>query len=158
MAHFRTLLVVGFLVIVLANGGIGTIHRAKNAKKTFSARNHNPDPTEAVQLVGGHSRETWVYATISAMLVGLSGIFPLLVIPIEAGKALRKGGKWTQYRLLNAVNQICGCLALGWAKTSTISESVIQAHLKAKEQQQFLKPRKPLSVRLISDNHPRFLL
>ena len=85
-------------MIVLANGGIGTIHRAKNAKKTFSARNYNPGPkieTETVQFTGGHSRETWVYATISAMLVGLSGIFPLLVIPIEAGKALRKGGKWT---------------------------------------------------------------
>ena len=96
MANYRTLLVVGFLVIVLANDGIGTIHRAKNAKKTFSARNYSPGlNTETVdlQLAGGHSRETWVYATISAMLVGLSGIFPLLVIPIEAGKALRKGGK-----------------------------------------------------------------
>ena len=99
MAHFRTLLIVGFVVIVLANGGIGTIHRAKNAKKTFSARNYNPDPNresmETEQFAGSHSRKTWVYATISAMLVGLSGIFPLLVIPIEAGKALRKGGKWT---------------------------------------------------------------
>ena len=94
MANCRSFLVVAFLVIVLANDGIGTIHRAKNAKKTLSGRNSSPDfNTEALQSAGGHSKKTWLYATISAMLVGLSGIFPLLVIPIEAGKALREGGK-----------------------------------------------------------------
>jgi len=32
-----------------------------------------------------------MYSLVSAALVGLSGIFPLVVIPIEAGEALRKG-------------------------------------------------------------------
>ena len=35
----------------------------------------------------------WIYSLISAGLVGLSGIFPLLVIPLEAGQALKKGGE-----------------------------------------------------------------
>jgi len=36
--------------------------------------------------------ETWAYSIAGAALVGLSGIFPLLVIPIEAGPSLRHGG------------------------------------------------------------------
>jgi zinc transporter 13 len=35
--------------------------------------------------------QIWIYSLISSALVGLSGIFPLLVIPLEAGEALRKG-------------------------------------------------------------------
>lgn len=37
--------------------------------------------------------ETWLYSIFGAILVGLSGIFPLLVIPLEAGPALRHGGE-----------------------------------------------------------------
>lgn len=36
-----------------------------------------------------------VYAILGAILVGLSGIFPLLVIPIEAGKSLENAGKFS---------------------------------------------------------------
>lgn len=35
----------------------------------------------------------WVYSLISAALVGLSGVFPLLVIPLEVGESLKKGGE-----------------------------------------------------------------
>lgn len=37
--------------------------------------------------------ETWIFTLISALLVGLSGVLPLVVIPLEAGKSLREGGK-----------------------------------------------------------------
>ncbi|KAJ8394929.1 hypothetical protein AAFF_G00040520 [Aldrovandia affinis] len=33
--------------------------------------------------------DTWIYSLIGSIMVGLSGIFPLLVIPIEAGAALK---------------------------------------------------------------------
>ena len=51
-------------------------------------------PTPILHL--GHTSETWAYSIISAVLVGLSGIFPLLVIPLESGKALRNanGGEY----------------------------------------------------------------
>jgi len=49
-------------------------------------------PTPILHL--GHTTETWAYSIISAVLVGLSGIFPLLVIPLESGKALRDGGEY----------------------------------------------------------------
>lgn len=44
-------------------------------------------------VVWGHEAQTWVFSVVSACLVGLSGIFPLVVIPIEAGRSLRSGGK-----------------------------------------------------------------
>jgi len=39
--------------------------------------------------------EIWAYSVIASALVGLSGIFPLLVIPLETGEALRRGGECT---------------------------------------------------------------
>jgi len=38
--------------------------------------------------------EAAFYSIISTILVGLSGIFPLLVIPLEAGPSLKHGGEW----------------------------------------------------------------
>ncbi|XP_040184173.1 zinc transporter ZIP13 [Rana temporaria] len=35
------------------------------------------------------SVDAWIYSLIASLLVGLSGVFPLLVTPIEAGEALR---------------------------------------------------------------------
>ncbi|CAG5135675.1 unnamed protein product, partial [Candidula unifasciata] len=35
--------------------------------------------------------EIWIFSIIGALLVGLSGIFPLLVIPLESGPALKHG-------------------------------------------------------------------
>ncbi|XP_073460457.1 zinc transporter ZIP13 [Aquarana catesbeiana] len=35
------------------------------------------------------SVDAWIYSLLASLLVGLSGVFPLLVIPIEAGAALR---------------------------------------------------------------------
>jgi len=45
--------------------------------------------------------EVWTYSVIASALVGLSGIFPLLVIPLEAGEALRRGGEYIFLRVCN---------------------------------------------------------
>ena len=37
-----------------------------------------------VRMVYGHSMEIWLYSITSAVCVGLSGIFPLLIIPLNA--------------------------------------------------------------------------
>ena len=39
------------------------------------------------------NKEAWLYSIPATILVGLCGIFPLLVIPVEAGHALREGGE-----------------------------------------------------------------
>lgn len=35
----------------------------------------------------------WIFSLIGSILVGLSGVFPLLVIPIEEGENLKSGGE-----------------------------------------------------------------
>ena len=37
--------------------------------------------------------EIWTCSIVASAIVGLSGIFPLLVIPLETGEALRRGGE-----------------------------------------------------------------
>lgn len=55
--------------------------------------NQNSANHDWLELKMQTSYETWIYSIGGAILVGLSGIFPLLVIPIEAGPALRHGGE-----------------------------------------------------------------
>ena len=46
-------------------------------------------------LFASEQAEVWLYSLVGSVFVGLSGIFPLLVIPIEAGAALKtEGGKF----------------------------------------------------------------
>ena len=99
MHLIRTLLIVVLAISALATA---EIHRAKQVQKTKPVKsatlNEHEDSDYAfdsdLSKAGGHSRETWIYSLISATLVGLSGIFPLVVIPLEAGKGLKKGGEW----------------------------------------------------------------
>ncbi len=86
------------LLLCLCSLVSSEIHRAK---PKYGLKNGIRQASESRQrhkesrtVVPGHSRETWIYSMISATLVGLSGIFPLLVIPLEAGRALRKGGEY----------------------------------------------------------------
>lgn len=76
------------------------IHRAvpRNAKQTradsdlswfgFEPCKFLPDLTKMFV-----KKEAWLYSIPATILVGMCGIFPLLVIPVEAGQALREGGE-----------------------------------------------------------------
>lgn len=98
------LVLVFVIYLSLINLTTGEIHRA-NALKNKLGRSANRDHQGRNHLHNhhynhrhgpfffGHSKETWIYSFISAALVGLSGIFPLAVIPLETGQALRKGGE-----------------------------------------------------------------
>lgn len=44
--------------------------------------------------------EIWASSVVASALVGLSGIFPLLVIPLETGEALRRGGEYSFHTLI----------------------------------------------------------
>ena len=86
----RVAIFVALLLLVAATSA--EIHRAKTKPKLSSQNRHTNSAHEST-TPEGHSRETWIMTVISALLVGLSGIFPLLVIPLETGKALKKGGE-----------------------------------------------------------------
>jgi zinc transporter 13 len=55
---------------------------------------------EEAEVVEKHTGQQWLLSLISAALVGLSGIFPLLVIPIETGKSLHHGAGAARLQLL----------------------------------------------------------
>ncbi|KAH9508601.1 hypothetical protein Btru_052136, partial [Bulinus truncatus] len=44
--------------------------------------------------------ETWAFSILASILVGLSGLFPLLVIPLESGHALKYGEPAKRLRLM----------------------------------------------------------
>ena len=50
------------------------------------------------------NKEAWLYSIPATILVGMCGIFPLLVIPVEAGHALREGG---EFELLSLDGKVC---------------------------------------------------
>ena len=44
-------------------------------------------------LVNYFEYQPWIFSLIGSTMVGLSGVLPLLVIPIDAGADLKNGGK-----------------------------------------------------------------
>ena len=38
--------------------------------------------------------EIWIFSVMGTILVGLSGLFPLLIVPLESGTALKYGGEY----------------------------------------------------------------
>jgi hypothetical protein len=117
-----TVIIVGLALILLTitSSSIAEIHRAKS----ISSKPHHAGRSAAIkhrliqaqqlqastywnvtrlidvfqewlQSITDNDRfNVWSYSLLSAGLVGLSGIFPLLVIPLEAGEALKRGGKY----------------------------------------------------------------
>lgn len=48
---------------------------------------------EGIVSISSNDRFVWFYSLVSAALVGLSGIFPLVIIPLDSGESLKRGGK-----------------------------------------------------------------
>ena len=73
------------------------IHRAKSNVPKSSSKQAKVAyvniAADSQNIMSEINLEVWAYSVIAAVLVGLSGIFPLLVIPMEAGPALKHGGK-----------------------------------------------------------------
>lgn len=99
------LLLTFTICVVLIGQSNGEIHRAKSPHIKSNSRNTRT--TSADSNVAQHFEETsdimederaryevWIYSICGSIAVGLSGIFPLLIIPIEAGPALKHGGKF----------------------------------------------------------------
>lgn len=45
-------------------------------------------------LLSGERLDTWICSLLGSLMVGLSGVFPLLVIPLEMGTMLRSEGEY----------------------------------------------------------------
>ncbi|KAM9301856.1 zinc transporter ZIP13 [Gastrophryne carolinensis] len=87
------------------------------------------------------SLDAWICSLIGSLLVGLSGVFPLLVIPIEAGEALRseESSKRLKQLLSFAIGGLLGdvfvhLLPEAWAYTC----SATRGHSQTLQQQRLL--------------------
>uniref|UniRef100_A0A4W3HLA3 Zinc transporter ZIP13 n=1 Tax=Callorhinchus milii TaxID=7868 RepID=A0A4W3HLA3_CALMI len=87
------------------------------------------------ELFVGERVEAWICSMIGAVLVGLTGIFPLLVIPIKAGPALRsqEGCQRLKQLLSFAIGGLLGDVFLhllpeAWAYTCNRNQGGSQSH------------------------------
>lgn len=83
------------------------IHRAvpRNAKQTRADSDLSWFGFEPCKFLPDLSKmfvkkEAWLYSIPATILVGMCGIFPLLVFPVEAGQALREGVTADHLKLL----------------------------------------------------------
>jgi hypothetical protein len=61
--------------------------------KTF-ASDYIPDAwIPAISILRYSEYHPWLFSMIGSAIIGLSGVLPLLVIPIEDGANLKSGGK-----------------------------------------------------------------
>lgn len=83
--HFALLIVISLLLLEYAEGNI---HRAVHTRR-------RPKQEEASGFVArfyAKLKKSWL-AIPASFLVGCTGIFPLLVIPVQSGKSLKEGSK-----------------------------------------------------------------
>ncbi|XP_078404941.1 zinc transporter ZIP13 [Cetorhinus maximus] len=130
------ILVVLFCILFpsLSNADIHRANAKKLARKAAAAQaaigSHRWCPENVFELrswselFSGERVDAWICSLIGSVMVGLSGIFPLLVIPIEAGAALKsKDGSQRLKRLLSfAIGGLLGDVFLhllpeAWAYT-----------------------------------------
>lgn len=120
--RYRHLSLLIMIVTTLAHVASAEIHRAKSATyKSSRSRASNAGSTVDVALAempnheaaedamlfshmemaaGSRGVDVWIYSILGAILVGLSGIFPLLVIPLEAGPSLKHGAPANHLKLM----------------------------------------------------------
>ncbi|XP_048086742.1 zinc transporter ZIP13 [Alosa alosa] len=134
-AAAASLLVGAALLAVACMGSSGGRQMAQTAVAQATVAAAGPGPWCAEELLGfrplaemlsGDGADVWICSLAGAVAVGLSGIFPLLVIPIEAGAALKtEAGSQKLKRLLSfAIGGLLGDVFLhllpeAWAQTCT---------------------------------------
>lgn len=118
MAILRYLIFHVFIWLVFVTVSNSEIHRAKpNGLKNGVKSSGLNEPSYVAEISDDFEEQEllktskkiamldtkagiWLCSIFGAMLVGLSGIFPLLVIPLEAGPALKHGAAAARLKLL----------------------------------------------------------
>lgn len=91
---------VALLVVSSRVESSGKMSQAAMAHATATAAGSGPGlPDELLgfqaiaDFFASERADVWLCSLLGSVAVGLTGIFPLLVIPIEAGEALKTAGK-----------------------------------------------------------------
>ncbi|XP_045681691.1 zinc transporter ZIP13 isoform X2 [Phyllostomus hastatus] len=88
MAGQRLLFLTAIALEVLGGAG-GSQQALRNRGAAAACRLDNKESESWGALLSGERLDTWICSLLGSLMVGLSGVFPLLVIPLEMGTTLR---------------------------------------------------------------------
>lgn len=83
------LLFLTALALELLGGAGGSQLAPRSRGAAAACRLDNKESESWGALLSGERLDTWVCSLLGSLVVGLSGVFPLLVIPLEMGATLR---------------------------------------------------------------------
>ncbi|XP_058162199.1 zinc transporter ZIP13 isoform X1 [Dasypus novemcinctus] len=110
-------------------GGAGGSQQALWSRGSAAAcRLDNKESESWGALLSGERLDTWICSLLGSLMVGLSGVFPLLIIPLEMGTTLRSeaGARRLKQLLSFALGGLLGNVFLhllpeAWAYTCSAS-------------------------------------
>ncbi|PNJ68291.1 SLC39A13 isoform 5 [Pongo abelii] len=127
MAGPRLLFLTALALELLGRAG-GSQPALRSRGTATACRLDNKESESWGALLSGERLDTWICSLLGSLMVGLSGVFPLLVIPLEMGTMLRsEAGAWHLKQLLSfALGGLLGNVFLhllpeAWAYTCSAS-------------------------------------
>uniref|UniRef100_A0A2K5JWT3 Zinc transporter ZIP13 n=1 Tax=Colobus angolensis palliatus TaxID=336983 RepID=A0A2K5JWT3_COLAP len=127
MAGPRLLFLTALALELLGRAG-GSQPALRSRGTATACRLDNKESESWGALLSGERLDTWICSLLGSLMVGLSGVFPLLVIPLEMGTMLRsEAGAWRLKQLLSfALGGLLGNVFLhllpeAWAYTCSTS-------------------------------------
>lgn len=124
----RRLLFLTALVLDLLGGAGGAQPALRSRGAAAACRLDNKESESWGALLGAERLDTWICSLLGSLMVGLSGVFPLLVIPLEMGTMLRSeaGARRLKQLLSFALGGLLGNVFLhllpeAWAYTCSAS-------------------------------------
>ncbi|XP_030880500.1 zinc transporter ZIP13 isoform X2 [Leptonychotes weddellii] len=116
------------LVLELLGGAGGSQPALRSRGPAAACRLDNKESESWGALLSGERLDTWICSLLGSLMVGLSGVFPLLVIPLEMGTMLRSeaGARRLKQLLSFALGGLLGNVFLhllpeAWAYTCSAS-------------------------------------
>ncbi|XP_041578550.1 zinc transporter ZIP13 isoform X4 [Vulpes lagopus] len=120
------------LALELLGGAGGSQQALRNRGPAAACRLDTKESESWGALLSGERLDTWICSLLGSLMVGLSGVFPLLVIPLEMGTMLRSeaGARRLKQLLSFALGGLLGNVFLhllpeAWAYTCSASPGPI---------------------------------
>eukprot|EP00069_Balaena_mysticetus_P002584 bmy_04130T0 len=124
----QRLLFLAAVALELLGGAGGSQQAFRSRGVAAACRLDNKESESWGALLSGERLDTWICSLLGSLMVGLSGVFPLLVIPLEMGTTLRSeaGARRLKQLLSFALGGLLGNVFLhllpeAWAYTYSAS-------------------------------------
>lgn len=124
----QRLLFLTAVALELLGGAGGSQQALRNRGAAAACRLDNKESESWGSLLSGERLDTWICSLLGSLVVGLSGVFPLLVVPLEMGTTLHSeaGARRLKQLLSFALGGLLGNVFLhllpeAWAYTCSAS-------------------------------------